>query len=58
MGYHKNKENGQINNMNPLSLWAMMWQLGVFCCVVTPIVVIVGMVIFMMFKPINFFDKL
>ena len=35
-----------------------MWQLGVFACVATPIVVIVGMVIFIIFKPISFFDNL
>jgi len=44
--------------MNPLSLWEMVWQLGVFCCVATPIVVVIGMLIYGMFKPIEWFDRL
>lgn len=44
--------------MEPLSLWEMLWQLGVLCCVAVPTVVVLGMTIFIMFKPINYFDNL
>jgi hypothetical protein len=44
--------------MQPLSLWEMLWQLGIFSCVVAPILVIEGLIIFAIFKPIEAIDKL
>ncbi len=44
--------------MEPLSLWEMLWQLGIFATILTPVLVILGAIIFAIYKPIQFFDKL
>lgn len=44
--------------MEALSLWQMLWDIGLLCCVATPTVILLGMIIFLLFKPIGFFDKL
>ena len=44
--------------MEALSLWEMIWQLGVLCLVATPIIVLLGMVIFAIFWPLNKIDQL
>ena len=44
--------------MEALSLFEMIWQLGVMCAVATPIVIIIGGVIFLLWKPIDKLDQL
>lgn len=44
--------------MEPLSIWEMFWQLGCVTLVAVPLIVLVGGAIFLMFKPINYFDRL
>ncbi len=44
--------------MDPLSLWEMMWELGIMAAVATPIIVLLGAIIFAIFKPLEFLDNL
>lgn len=44
--------------MQPLGLWQMMWDLGILSAIAVMMLLIIAWIIFLMFKPIEFFDKL
>jgi hypothetical protein len=44
--------------MEPLSIFEMFWQLGLGCLIATPVVLLVGIAVFLMFKPLNWVDNL
>lgn len=44
--------------MDALSLWEVIWQLGIMAAIATPIIIILGGVMFLIFKPIQALDNL
>jgi hypothetical protein len=44
--------------MQPLSLFEMIWQLGIISAMLTLILIFIGVVIFAIFKPIEILDNL
>jgi hypothetical protein len=44
--------------MQPLSIWEMFWQLGLGVLIATPVILCVGIVVYLMFKPLEWVDKL
>jgi len=44
--------------MQPLSLYEMFWQLGAGACVATGLIVAVGVVVYLLFKPLEILDNL
>ncbi len=44
--------------MQPLSLFEMIWQLGIIACMIVLILILIGVVLFAVFKPIGYLDNL